>query len=92
LSTGPPIGGALAASNYHWLFYLNLPLTGIVFAVVALFMNLKTPAGTMREKLGRMDWCVYAVFFFFGYRMFTYFASFRLGNSIFIPSITYVSM
>ena len=26
-ATGPPIGGALASSNYRWLFYLNLPLT-----------------------------------------------------------------
>lgn len=55
-STGPPIGGALAGSNWHWLFYMNLPLTAIVFAIVALCMDLKVPAGTMREKLGRMDW------------------------------------
>jgi len=61
-ATGPPIGGALAASNYRWLFYLNLPLTGVVFAVVALFMNLKVPAGTIREKLGRMDWIGNAIF------------------------------
>ena len=58
MTIGPPIGGGLASKNYRWLFYLNLPLTGIVFAVVALFMNLKVPAGTIREKLGRMDWYV----------------------------------
>jgi len=55
-ATGPPIGGALAASNYRWLFYMNLPLTAGVLVIVGLFMNLKTPPGTMREKLGRMDW------------------------------------
>src|SRR5580692_476246 len=56
LITGPPIGGGLAASNWRWLFYLNLPLTGIVMIIVAMFVNLKVPKGTMREKLGRMDW------------------------------------
>jgi len=54
--SGPPIGGALAVKNYRWLFYMNLPLTAGVAAIVGLFMNLKTPPGTMREKLGRMDW------------------------------------
>lgn len=35
---------------------MNLPMTAGVFAIVACFMKLKTPEGTMREKLGRMDW------------------------------------
>jgi predicted MFS family arabinose efflux permease len=61
-ATGPPIGGALAASNYRWLFYMNLPLTAGVLAIVGLFMNLKKPPGTMREKLGRMDWIGNLVF------------------------------
>jgi hypothetical protein len=91
LITGPPIGGALAASNYRWLFYLNLPLTGVVFAVVALFMNLKVPAGTIREKLGRMDWCVTRNIIF-GYCMLAYSLLVRIGNAIFIPSISYVSL
>ena len=57
-SLGPLIGGAFAASNYRWLFYMNIPLTAIVIGIVGLFMNLKTPPGTMKEKLGRMDWYV----------------------------------
>jgi MFS family permease len=61
-TTGPPIGGGLAASNWRWLFYLNLPLTGIVMIIVALFVNLKVPKGTMREKLGKMDWTGNAIF------------------------------
>ena len=59
LLLGPLIGGAFAASNYRWLFYMNLPLTAIVIAIVALFMNLKTPPGTIREKLRRMDWYIH---------------------------------
>jgi len=58
LLPGPLIGGAFAASNYRWLFYMNIPLTAIVIAIVALFMNLKTPPGTIKEKLGRMDWYI----------------------------------
>jgi len=61
-ATGPPIGGAFAKANYRWLFYMNLPLTAGVFAIVGLFMNLKTPLGTMKEKLGRMDWIGNLVF------------------------------
>jgi hypothetical protein len=53
---GPLIGGAFAASSYRWLFYMNLPLTAIFIAIVVLLMNLKTPPGSMRKKLGRMDW------------------------------------
>jgi hypothetical protein len=55
---GPLIGGAFATKNYRWLFYMNLPLTACVSAIVALFMNLKTPPGTMKEKLARMDWYI----------------------------------
>jgi len=61
-AVGPPIGGAFAASHYRWLFYMNLPLTAMVIAIVALFMNLKTPPGTMKEKLGQMDWIGNLVF------------------------------
>lgn len=84
-ATGPPIGGALASSNYRWLFYLNLPLTAVIIGVVAAFVNLKTPSGTIRSKLARMDWFVPMR------RSRTHAANLRddrLGNLIFIPSIT----
>jgi MFS family permease len=55
-SSGPPIGGALASSYWPALFYINLPLTAIVAAIVSVFLKLKTPEGTYREKLQRMDW------------------------------------
>ncbi|KAJ7743512.1 iron permease [Mycena maculata] len=53
---GPPIGGALASSNWRWLFYLNLPLSGIAFVLVSLFLRVKSPSGSIREKLARVDW------------------------------------
>ncbi|KAJ7485019.1 iron permease [Mycena galericulata] len=53
---GPPIGGALASTQWRWLFYLNLPLSGIAFVLVSIFLRVRTPPGSMREKLARVDW------------------------------------
>ena len=35
---------------------LNLPLAGIAFVLVAVFLRVKTPEGSMRDKLARVDW------------------------------------
>ena len=93
LFPGPVIGGALATKNYRWLFYLNLPLTGGVIAIVAFFMNLKTPPGTMKEKLSKMDWYEARGCFLVGIHIadLTLFCSvhlLRVGNFIFVPCIT----
>ncbi|KAI0763283.1 iron permease [Trametes elegans] len=54
---GPVVGGSLAQkASWRWLFYLNLPLSGIAFVLVALFLRVRTPGGTLREKLNRIDW------------------------------------
>ncbi|KAE9383729.1 iron permease [Gymnopus androsaceus JB14] len=52
---GPPIGGAIAQSNWRWLFYLNLPLSGIAFGLVLIFLTVRQPPGSFREKLARID-------------------------------------
>lgn len=42
---------------------LNLPLTGIAFGLVLIFLQVRTPEGSMGEKLARVDWlCVYFPF------------------------------
>ncbi|GAA5825806.1 hypothetical protein JCM5353_002439 [Sporobolomyces roseus] len=54
---GPPIGGALAsAGQWRWLFYLNLPVCALAIVLVMLFLNLKTPKTTAKEKFEQIDW------------------------------------
>ncbi|KAI0363882.1 iron permease [Pilatotrama ljubarskyi] len=54
---GPAVGGSLAQdASWRWLFYLNLPLAGIAFIFVAIFLRVRTPEGTVRDKLARIDW------------------------------------
>ncbi|GJE91677.1 MFS general substrate transporter [Phanerochaete sordida] len=54
---GPVAGGGFTErGQWRWLFYLNLPLSGFAAVLVVAFLRLKTPAGSLREKLGRMDW------------------------------------
>ncbi|TFY76572.1 hypothetical protein EWM64_g7440 [Hericium alpestre] len=55
------IGSALAgaAQNMNMLIaarILNLPLTAIAFTLVTLFLRVRTPEGSIREKLARVDW------------------------------------
>jgi len=40
---------------------MNIPVCGIVAALVIFSVQLKTPGGTVKEKLGRMDWMYVAV-------------------------------
>lgn len=48
---GPVVGGAIAQSNWRWIFYLNLPICGVALAAVLLFMRVRVG----REEL---DWSV----------------------------------
>ncbi|CAK5284764.1 unnamed protein product [Mycena citricolor] len=57
VGVGPVTGGGLASlGQWRWLFYLNLPVAGIAGILALVFVRLKTPSGTLREKLGRIDY------------------------------------
>ncbi|SGY35466.1 BQ5605_C002g01769 [Microbotryum silenes-dioicae] len=38
------------------LFYMNIPLAGIAFVLVAFFLRIKAPETTLKEKLEQMDY------------------------------------
>lgn len=54
---GPVVGGSLAErGHWRWLFYLNIPIAGLASILVLIFLNLRIPPGTIKEKLRRIDW------------------------------------
>ncbi|KAI1792582.1 MFS general substrate transporter [Ganoderma leucocontextum] len=54
---GPAVGGGLSASaSWRWIFYMNLPLTGLALILVSIFLRVRSPEGSTQEKLARMDW------------------------------------
>ncbi|TFY71508.1 hypothetical protein EVG20_g1505 [Dentipellis fragilis] len=54
---GPVVGGSLAQNGqWRWLFYLNIPISGVTAALTLAFLKLKTPPGSAKDKLKYMDW------------------------------------
>ncbi|KAB5595945.1 Glycerol-3-phosphate dehydrogenase [Ceratobasidium theobromae] len=53
---GPPVGGAFAETNWRWLFYINLPISGVAMVLVLLFLRLHTPTESFSQKIRRIDW------------------------------------
>ncbi|TFK32485.1 iron permease [Crucibulum laeve] len=54
---GPPIGGSLAQSgSWRWLFYLNIPLCGLAFVLVLVFLTVRTPRSGFKKMMATMDW------------------------------------
>ncbi|KAI0481795.1 MFS general substrate transporter [Xylaria cf. heliscus] len=56
---GPVIGGALAAANWRWIFYLNIPVCGVALGAILFFMRFRTGLhgdANTTTKLKRIDY------------------------------------
>lgn len=58
---GPVVGGALAETDWRWIFYLNLPISGVALAAIVAFLRQK---GTTKSAnlLQRIDFLGNAIF------------------------------
>ncbi|KAJ7201832.1 iron permease [Mycena pura] len=53
---GPVVGGSLAQhGQWRWIFYLNLPICGVTAGLVLVFLKLRTPAGSLSDKVKKID-------------------------------------
>ncbi|PNP46126.1 hypothetical protein TGAMA5MH_02161 [Trichoderma gamsii] len=60
---GPIIGGALALKNWRWIFWLNLPASGLGFLAIVLILNVKYKRSpSWRHALARVDFLGNAIF------------------------------
>lgn len=54
---GPVLGGVFTSKvTWRWCFYINLPISGVGFAVLAFVLKLHNPRTPIREGLAAVDW------------------------------------
>ena len=62
-TTGPLIGGALAQAQWRWIFYMNLPVSGLALLATFFFLNVRyTRNPTWKHATTRVDFLGNAIF------------------------------
>ncbi|KAF2188483.1 MFS general substrate transporter [Zopfia rhizophila CBS 207.26] len=53
---GPVVGGGLAEASWRWVFYVNVPIAGLVLVIMWLFLNVTYKKSGWWQIVRRIDW------------------------------------
>ncbi len=59
----PVLGGVFSHSNWPWIFWINLPIGAVALVMLVLFLNIRVPLLTGRQKWEKLDLAGNAILF-----------------------------